>query len=393
MNPIWVLDAVLILILLSSVIYGYRTGLARSAAALAGLVLGAFAAVLTVPLVVTWVPAAEWRTAAVLAAVLVLVIGGASLGVSIGNAVRKGLRRTPLRGVDRVLGAGGNLVVTALVIAMAAAGVGSVGVPFLAQPIASSVVLRTIDTATPPAVDAALAQVRSSVLNDGLPVIVDAFGGDPPEIPQVATGTPALQAAALSVVRVTGTAYACGQNQSGSGVVISPGRVITNAHVVAGVTEPVVETPADGARTGRVVYFDPIDDLAVIAVDGLATEALPLGVDLGPGISAVVDGYPFGGPFRSHGAEVVSRGAVQVSDIYGTADAPRDVYTLAADIQEGESGGALLDEAGSVVGIVFARGATTPDVGYALALSEVQPVVARAPTLGAPVAPGDCIPG
>lgn len=390
--PTWILDVLLALILIASVVYGYRAGLARSAAALAGLVLGAFVAVLAVPVVVTWVPAPEWRTPAALAAVLVLVIGGATVGTTIGDALRTGLRRTPLRGIDRVLGACGDLIAAALVMTMVATGVGALGIPFLAQPIAASVVLRTIDAVTPPFVDTALAQVRSSVLSDGLPVIVDAFDGESPVIPEVATGTPQLQTAALSVVRVTGTAYACGQNQSGSGVVIAPGRVITNAHVVAGVTEPVVETPSDGTRAGRIVYFDPVDDIAVIAVDGLATEPLPLGVDLGPGAAAVVDGYPFGGPFRSHAAEVVDRGALRVSDIYGTSDAQREVYTLAADIQQGESGGALLDEAGSVVGIVFAKGATTPDVGYALALSEVRPVVSAAPALDDPVAAGTCIP-
>ncbi|MEY2848267.1 MAG: hypothetical protein RI885_932 [Actinomycetota bacterium] len=389
----WIIDVLLVLLLLASLVWGYRSGLARSAFALAGLVLGSVAAVLAVPVVITWVPALEWRTPAALATVLVLVVGAAALGVQIGERLRRGLRRTPLRFVDRGLGAVGALVVSALAVSMLAAGVGALGVPFLAQPLATSVVLRAIDTTTPPIVDGALARLRASVLTDGLPVIVDAFGGRAPEIPDVATTTPALQASARSVVRVTGTAYACGQNQSGSGVVIAPGRVITNAHVVAGVTEPVVETPLDGARTGRIVYFDPVDDLAVIAVDGLPTAPLPLGADLTSGSPAVVDGYPFGGPFRSHSAEVVDRGARPVADIYGRATAPRDIYTLAADIQQGESGGALLDEAGAVVGIIFAKGATTPDVGYALALSEVAPVISGAPSFDAGVPAGECIPG
>jgi S1-C subfamily serine protease len=252
-------------------------------------------------------------------------------------------------------------------------------------------VVRTINDLTPAPVQRFLAQVRSAAVEDGLPRIVEAFTGPTPEIPDVNTGSPALVTAARSVLKITGNAYSCGQNQSGSGFVVAAGRVVTNAHVVAGVTEPVVEVPGAGALPGRVVYFDPVDDLAVIAVSGLTTAPLRLTGNLAPGTEAVTDGYPLGGPFDSDPAEVISVDSVAVADIYGANPSARQVYTLASDVQQGESGGPLLSLDGELAGVIFAKAENTPNVGYALAMEELAPVAARAASLSAPVASGHCV--
>ena len=387
----WVLDVILVLVLLGYLVYGYQSGLVRSVSALVGIVVGGIAAVFVIPLVGSWVPEPEWRGPATLLAAALLLIGGFAAGASVGRAIRRQVDRTPLRVVDRLLGAVINVVVAALVTSMVAFGIGSMGVPLLSQAIASSAVLRTIDNVSPEPVKAFLAQVRSVVLQNGIPHIVDAFNGPAPTVPQVDTGTADLASAARSVVRITGNAYACGQNQSGTGFVIAPGRIITNAHVVAGVTEPVVETSEDGAKVGEIVYFDPVDDLAVIAVGGLTTPSLRFTSNLEPDSTAVVDGYPFGGPFSSHPARVVSVETMLMADIYGQNPAPREVYTLAANVQQGESGGPLLTEDGAVAGVIFAKGAETPNVGYALAMEEVSPVVAQVEALDSPVSSGTCI--
>jgi S1-C subfamily serine protease len=278
---------------------------------------------------------------------------------------------------------------------MVASGVGSLGVPFLTGPLADSAVLRTIGALTPGPVKSAMAQLRSLVIEDGIPRITEALGGPgtPPDVPEVDTGVDALQKAARSVVRISGNAYACGQSQTGSGFVVAPGRVLTNAHVVSGVDQPVVETPQDGTATARVVYFDPIDDLAVLAVDGLGTPAMGVAGTLPPTSPAVVDGYPLGGPFTSEGAAVMSVETFDVADIYGDSESPRNVYTLAANVQQGNSGGPLLTTTGSVVGLVFAKSADTANVGYAMTMEELAPVLARAPALSDTVSPGSCVRG
>ncbi|MGO4784322.1 MarP family serine protease [Cryobacterium sp. W22_MBD10_FK3] len=387
-----ILDVVLVVLLVASLGAGYRSGLIGSISGLLGLVAGAVAAYFVVPLVPTWVPAAEWRTAASIAAALVLVVVGLTVGEAIGLALR---RRTPrkLRGIDRLFGAVIGVAAAAAVMSMVAFSVGALGIPLLTSAIASSGVVRTIDSVTPDPVKSFLAELRSTVVDDGLPLIADAFGGQSPTLPEAQLDNAALDTAAASVLRITGNAVACGQSQSGSGFVIAPERVMTNAHVVAGVTEAVVEVPGAGALTGRIVYFDPVDDLAIIAVPGLAAAPLTLQGDLAVDSEGVSLGYPFGGPFDSDPARVMSLGSVLVADIYGQSPTDRAVYTLAADVQQGESGGPLLSADGRVAGVIFAKAANTANVGYALAMSEVTPVVEQAAGLTGAVSSGTCIQG
>jgi len=387
-----ILDVILVILLVSSLVAGYRSGLIGSISGILGLVAGAVAAYFVVPLVPTWVTAAEWRTPASIAAALILVIVGLTVGESIGLALR---RRTPrkLRGVDRLFGAVIGVAAAAAVMSMVAFSVGALGIPVLTSAIASSGVVRTIDSVTPDPVKSFLAQLRSTVVDDGLPRIADAFGGQSPTLPDAQLDNAALDTAAQSVLRITGNAVACGQSQSGSGFVVAPERVLTNAHVVAGVTEAVVEVPGSGALTGEIVYFDPVDDLALINVPGLTTAPLTLQGNLPVDAEAVSLGYPFGGPFDSDPARVLSVASVLVADIYGQSPTERSVYTLAADVQQGESGGPLLSVNGQVAGVIFAKAANTANVGYALAMDEVTPVVDQAASLSAAVSSGACIQG
>ncbi|WP_233563807.1 MarP family serine protease [Cryobacterium tepidiphilum] len=393
MTPHLILDLLLLLALVGCFVSGYRSGLLRSIAVMLGLVAGGIAAYFVVPLVGSWVPAPEWRTAATLGAAALLVLTGLSIGQSVGFAIRRRTSRSPLRVVDRTLGAVVTTVAAALVLSMVAFTVSALGVPVLSSAIASSKVLQTIDGLTPTPVQRFMAQLRTLTVDEGLPRIIDAFKGPVPEIPKIETGSPALNAAAQSVVRITGNAYACGQNQSGSGFVVAPGRVVTNAHVVAGVTSPVVESPGGQAVRGDIVYFDPVGDLAVIAADDLSASPLDLTKTLGVGATAVTDGYPFGGPFDSDPARVIAVNTQGVADIYGENRAPREVYTIASKVDHGESGGPLLTTDGLVAGVIFAKAANTANVGYALTMDELQPVAAKAPGLNDPVSSGMCVSG
>ncbi|MCU1439818.1 MAG: Colicin production protein [Rhodoglobus sp.] len=388
-----VLDVLLIILLLSYVGYGMRNGLSRSLFVIAGVVAGVVAAFFLAPIVANWVPYPVFRPIVMILVAIGLVVGGHALGGAIGRGIRAGVEKSPLSGLDRLLGGIVTGIVAALVASMVAFSVGQLGVPFLSKAIAGSTVIRTIDNLTPDPVQAFLAQVRGVVAESGLPVISDAFGGQSPTIPQIDTGSAELNAAAQSVVRITGNAYACGQSQSGTGFVVADDRVVTNAHVVAGVTEPVIEALDGQALPGQVVYFDPLDDLAIIAVPGLTAAPLALGDTVPPGTDTAVEGYPYGGPFTSGAADVITVTTTNVSDIYGDSTSNREVYVLAADVREGNSGGPLLALDGSVVGVVFAKSADTPNVGYAMTMTELDPVAAQAGGLSSPVSSGSCTTG
>jgi S1-C subfamily serine protease len=388
------LDLFLIALLIAYLVYGYRTGLIRSLGGIIGVVVGGFVAILILPLVTSWVQDPGLRTIATIALVVVVVVGAYYGGASLGRLIQSHMKGIGIRRIDRALGAVVVTIVAALVASMLAASISALGVPGISQAIASSQVLRTINTVTPVPVQAFLAQVRSATVDQSLPRIAEAFGGNvTTTIPNVATNTPALNNAALSVVRITGNAYACGQSQSGSGFVISGDRVMTNAHVVAGVANPVVDVRNGPALQSTVVYFDPTGDLAVLAVPGLTVKPLPLGPTVSAGTDAVSDGYPFGGPFVSLPVGVGQVGTLNVQNIYNSGTSPREIYSLAANVQEGDSGGPLLTTNGVVAGVVFAKGATTPNVGYAITMKSVKPVADEAPGLTAPVSSGQCTRG
>jgi S1-C subfamily serine protease len=389
----WFIDLPLLLLLLGYTINGLRKGFARSIGAIIGVVAGGVAALFVVPLVGGWVPDAAWRLVASIAAAIGLLFLGHALGSSVGKAISGLFSRGPLGFLDRIAGGAANFVLVALVISLLAGSVAPLGIPIISQAIARSAVVGTIDDVTPEPVKAFLARTRSLVVTDTIPTIVNAFGGETgtANAPAADTQTDALRAAAASVVRITGNAFACGQNQAGTGFVIAPDRIVTNAHVLAGVREPVIELQSGDVVAGRVVYFDPIDDLAVIAADGVDASPLALSAKLTTGDVAVVDGYPFGGPFSTGSAEVLDVSMQPVQDIYGSSTNSREIYTLEANVQPGNSGGPLLATDGTVAGVVFAKSAGTDSIGFAMTVDELAPVVDQASGLSESVDSGDCV--
>lgn len=385
------LDVILVLMLLGYLVAGLRNGFLVTLGGIIGFAAGAVAAFFAIPLVSAWVADDAWRLAAVIATALLLVVIGQALGSGLGRALSSRTGPGPVRAVDRLLGGATNVVVTALVLAMLAFSISTMGVPFLSQAIASSKVLDSIDNLTPSPVRAWMAQIRSIAVTDGIPTLLESVAPPTPApIPDASVDTPELAAASQSVLRIAGTAFQCGQNQTGSGFVIAPGKVITNAHVVAGVNQPVVESPGGGALPGQVVYFDPVSDIAVIAVDGLDNAPLALGESLETGDTAAFAGYPAGGPFQIQPASVQNRSDVLVQNIYGADPTPVNVYSLAANVQQGNSGGPLLDMQGRVAGVVFAKSTADAPVGYALTLDELRPVAEQAAGLVETVSAGQC---
>lgn len=386
-----VLDIILLLALVFYLVSGLRNGLAVTLGGIVGFVAGAAAAFFAIPLVSGWVPDEGWRLAAVIATAVVLVLVGHAAGAALGAGVRRWFNFAPLRALDRILGGALNVLVAALVMSMLAFSIGTLGMPFLSQQIASSRVLTVIESVTPTPVKTWAAQIRSFTLAEGLPRIFDGAAPQAAEIPAEGISSEALTAASGSVLKITGTAFQCGQNQTGSGFVIAEDRVVTNAHVVAGVSEPVVQVPGGGVRPGKVVHFDPARDLAVIAVENLGADPLRLGAELPSGTTAAFAGYPAGGPFRLQPAMVQNLGDVSVRSIYGTSPEILEVYTLAANVQQGNSGGPLLDIDGRVAGVIFAKTTSDQPIGYALSLAELGPIAEAAPDFVSPVSPGECI--
>lgn len=385
------LDVVLILWLLWQLIYGLNVGLVVALGGIAGFVAGAVGAFFAAPFVNQFAPSPGWRTTMVIAATVLLIAMGHAIGMRLGRLIGRGVRSEPIKAVNRIMGGVLNVAVSALVITMLAFGVSNLGIPMVSKQLSDSQVLSKIDAWTPDPVKAAVAQIRSLVLEEGIPALLDPEG---PNVevaaPNADTNTDAWNTAAKSVMKISGTAFQCGQNQTGTGFVISPGRVLTNAHVVAGVPNPVVATQTQGALPARVVFFDPAKDLAILAVDSLDATPLPTAPTVGEGTPAAFAGYPLGGPLQLRPATVRTSGPMMVPETSGGASSLLDVYQLAGNVQSGNSGGPLLDAAGNVVGVIFAKATTAANVGFALTMEEAGPVISAAPHLNTEVPSGAC---
>lgn len=435
------LDVLLIVALAMLLVQGHRRGLWVVLGNLVGLVGGAAIAFYALPEVAEFVTAPQWRWAALIATLVLLVAAGQYVGAAIGEAIRLRVNLPALRLVDRLLGALAAGLAGALVLWLVAFSIAASGSTAVTREVNRSQVITALDTVMPDSLLAWAARSRSAVADlDVLPELElpapvpesdDGIRAAPapaatPALPSAASSpsdtatsappptsaapsaattapassastaapsTPAASSASAAVVRLTGTAAQCSQVQSGSGVAVAPDRVLTNAHVVLGVDAPTVTDRARGVHAARIVHLDTAHDLAVLAVDDANLPVMPVGAELTGGASASVLGYPDGGPFASTPATVQAVGEVPLGDVLTGAASMVDVYTLAADIRHGYSGGPVVDAAGNLAGLVFARAPGSDAVGYALTADTIAPVVAAAPGMTATVPSGDCVPG
>lgn len=182
---------------------------------------------------------------------------------------------------------------------------------------------------------------------------------------------PVVAAAAHSVVKVSTLAYSCQKFMEGSGFVVAPGRVMTNAHVVAGgdsVTVSVDEAEHDAV----VVAFDPITDISVLNVPSLQAPPLDFARDIAlTGTDALVLGYPGGGSFVAYPARIREVAELKVPDIYRVMTVRREVYTIRGTVGRGDSGGPLIDRHGRVLGMNFGSALHDPEVGLVLTAKQI----------------------
>jgi len=150
----------------------------------------------------------------------------------------------------------------------------------------------------------------------------------------------------------------------GTGFFVSPeGHLITNAHVVEGCNAPKLTSGFASRVSARVLDRDASNDLALIKGDlkPAATTPLRAGVKIGEAIATF--GYPLAGLLSAKGNFTTGN----ISAITGIGDDSRFLQ-MTAPVQQGNSGGPMLDQAGNVVGIVVGKlnaleiAATTKDV-------------------------------
>ena len=299
---------------------------------------------------------------------------GQLLATVAGGWVRKHLIWHPARVVDAVAGAGVSVVSLLLVAWLVGTAVASSPFTGLAAQVRRSEVLKVVDDAVPGDAKGLFASFRRLIDDRGFPEVfgdlvpTDVRPVDPPD-PALATSA-VVQSVHSRVFKITGVASSCSRRIEGSGFAYAPGRVMTNAHVVAGVRHPQVHV---GGNTldATVVLYDPDRDIAVLAVPGLHVVPLVFAGPARTGDGAVVVGYPQDGPFRADAARVRGTQQAKGPDIYQRRTVVREIYSLRARVRPGNSGGPLVSPGGKVYGVVFAAAADDAQTGYALTAHEV----------------------
>ncbi len=369
------LDAILLVCAVVYAVTGYQQGFLVGSCATVGLIGGGVAGIELSPRLLGGFPESLRVSVTALVIVLALAFTGQALGAAIGQMVRRRLVWRPARVFDALTGAA--LSVSAMLVIAWVLGAAASGAPLngINTEVRESTVLGAVDQVMPSASNRLLSAFDAVVGSSDFPRYLEPFQLEqihsvrPPARRTLASD--GVRGAARSVVKVLGDAQGCSKTLEGSGFVYAPHRVMTNAHVVAGVEHPLVRLD-DTDHAATVVYYDPDTDVAVLAVPDLEAPALDFATRSAPsGSPAAVLGYPEDGPFDAQPARVRSEQRLSSPDIYGDGTVIRDTYAVYSLVREGNSGGPLVSPGGAVLGVVFAASLVDSHTGYTLTGAQV----------------------
>ena len=389
------LDWLLVVVALAYAVSGYWQGFISGAFATAGLLLGGLLGIWLAPQLLGDLSASApslWVSLGALFVVLICASFGQAVLQFAGTRIRARITWQPVRALDAV---GGAVLSTAAVLVVAwALGVAVSGssLPGISKQVRSSMVLEQVDDVMPGQAEEALNAFNDVVGSSFFPRYLEPFAPEriievgPP--PGRIGRDPDVQGAAVSVLKIRGQ-NDCGRGVEGTGFLYSPDRIMTNAHVVAGVDDPGVvvgeeELPAE------VVYYNPDLDIAVLAVDGLDRPFLRFDKGGEARDSGAVLGYPNDGPYDVQAARIRGEQRLRSPDIYGDGTVVREVFSIRSLVRPGNSGGPLVSEGGDVLGVIFAASVTDPDTGYALTAEQVAEGAAQGITNDTEVGTGAC---
>jgi S1-C subfamily serine protease len=388
------LDLLLLVLVVGSAVSGYRQGFVVGVLSFVGLVGGGVIGATLAPHIARHFAG---RTEAVIGVVVVFALAsiGMAAATAVGGLVRRQLRWRPAQFLDSAGGAVTSAVAVLLVAWFIGSSLAQSPFPSVAREVNGSKVLTEVDGTVPSQVQDFFADFRKVVITRGFPQVFGALGAErivpvaPPD-PAV-TAASGVAAASASIVKIVGDAASCSRQIEGSGFFFAPGKVMTNAHVVAGVQHPRVSVGGVGTTvTATVVLYDPKTDIAVLSVPGLSAPALSFAAQAQSGADAVVAGFPENGPYTLSAARIRGVENARGPDIYQDAQVTREIYAVRSQVEPGNSGGPLLNTAGQVDGVVFAKAIDDDSTGYALTAKQVAADATLGATQSAPVSTQGC---
>lgn len=385
------LDWLLLVLVATYALSGYWQGFITGAFATVGLLAGGVAGIVIAPMLLGNAdPGLAVSLGALFIVILCASIGQASFQF-FGAMARDRITWQPARAVDAVGGAALSVVAVLLVAWALGVAVAGTRIGGVTEAVRGSAVLARVDSVLPGQADRLLGAFNSVVGSSFFPQYLEPFA--PERIVEVDPGDPTtlnevgVVQAQSRVLKIRGD-NSCGRGVEGTGFLYGDDRLMTNAHVVAGVDEPRVELDGEWVDA-TVVLYDPQTDVAVLALDdnGLSPLAFAEGAE---GESVAILGYPQDGPYDQQPARIRDAQQLRSPDIYGNDAVVRDVYSLRGLVRPGNSGGPIVNAGGEVVGVIFAASVTDADTGYALTTGQVADAAAEGIASGAEVSTGAC---
>lgn len=385
------LDWCLLVVAVAYALSGYWQGFITGAFATVGLVLGGLLGIWLAPHLLGNADPSLWVSLAALFVVLVCASFGQAVLQYAGSRVREKITWQPVRALDAVGGAMLSVVAVLTVAWMLGVAVSGSRIPGIGPMVRDSKVLTSVNDVMPTQAQGMLRSFDRVVGSSFFPRYLEPFA--PERIIEVApapgtvTKDPQVQKSELSVFKVRGTSR-CGDGIEGSGFLYSPHRLMTNAHVVAGVTDPKVKV---GTRNlpAKVVYYDSDLDIAVLDVD-IDGPVVHFDTNGKPRQAGVVLGYPNDGPFDAQPARIRAEQRLRSPDIYGRGTVTREVFSLRGLVRPGNSGGPLVSMDGKVLGVIFAASVSDKQTGYALTADQVAGAALRGQQADTRVSSGNC---
>jgi S1-C subfamily serine protease len=390
------LDIAIIGVALIAAISGWRSGALGSLMSFIGVILGAIAGVMLAPHFVGFFQSPRAKLFAALLLILALVVIGEVAGVVLGRAVRGSIRSGPVRVVDSLVGVGLQLVVVLVAAWLLGSPLTTSNQTNLAAAAKGSKVISEVDKYAPEWLRAVPKRVSALLSTSGLPDVLDPLRTPAPTVdaPDASLADSLVVGKSrASVVKIRGVATACQKVLEGTGFVIAPNRVMSNAHVVAGSDSVTVEAEDGKKYDATVVSYDPNADISILDVPNLPLPPLQFAEEPAKtGTDAVVLGFPGGGDFVATPARV--REIIELSgpDIYKTTTVNREVYTIRGLVRQGNSGGPMINRAGQVIGVVFGAAVDDNDTGFVMTTDEVSRQLAKIGNT-AKVPTGACVNG
>jgi S1-C subfamily serine protease len=370
------------------VLRGARTGFLAGVFSLVGVVVGAALGSRLAPLLLSEEESPIFGAGITLVSILAFAVLGEVVARAAGGSLRARLTTRASEALDGLGGA-------ALGLALSLALVWAVGVFALQSPsltglhpaVQESRILQALDERMPSEL-----LIRAVAELEPLPQIRGPEADVPVPNERIARD-PEVLAASSRTVRVS--SIACGYGIEGSGWVAAPDLVVTNAHVVAGAAVTRVQPGGAGPRSqAEVVLFDQKNDVAILRVDGLGLDPLPLAAPEYGEVAAAL-GFPENGPLDVEPARTGATRVVISNDAYNRGPVERTVTSFRVYVRPGNSGGPVVNGDGEVVATVFASRADSSDSGFGIPSQDptliVQRRLATAAERTEPVGTGGCV--